>query len=175
MSVGEETEQEPNAATLEILLETMWRVVDAEAARHDRIEGKATALASFASLVLSLTATLGTQLLETLAEVWAFVLYVLGLGSLAASVGVAIVVLLPRARVGFAAAHLRRFPQWSEITKPPEQVRGETLQGLVAMLDSERALNHRNARLVFAAFVLLFAGLVLVTIEAVAVAVTEIT
>jgi hypothetical protein len=165
--------REPDRATVEALLETTWRLVDAERARREGINQKASSLATFASLVLSLTATLGAEFLERLDEAWALSLYLVSLVALAGTIAVAIFVLLPRGRVTLGMAYIESFPTWSEITKPPEQVRGETMRGLVAALAHDRALNERDARRVFAAFLMLFVGLTLVAAEAAISAIAE--
>src|SRR5437879_2458798 len=46
---------EPIPETVEALLDTTWRVAAAEAARTDALDRKAASLATFASLVLSLS------------------------------------------------------------------------------------------------------------------------
>jgi hypothetical protein len=49
----------PNPETVETLLDTTWRVSADERARTESLERKASILATFASVVLSLTASLG--------------------------------------------------------------------------------------------------------------------
>jgi hypothetical protein len=165
--------QDPNPATVEALLGTTWRLVDAERARRDAIERKATALVSFASLVLSLTATLGARFLE-IDEVWAVVVYLSSLCALALAVAIAIFVLLPRERMMLGMAYVHRFPTRSEVAKAPVTVQGETMRGLVETLGADRSMNQRSARWVFRAFVLLFLGLLLVSVEAAVVAVRSV-
>lgn len=155
-----------NPETVQALLETTWRVVDAEARRREGLDRKATSLATFAALILSVTSTLGARFLERLNEGWALTLFLASLASLIATIALAVFVLLPRGRPTLGLAYLERFPSWAEITKAPEQVRGETMSGLVATLESLRAQNERDARRLFAAFVLLFLGLALVSVEA---------
>ena len=157
---------EPNAETVAALLETTWKVVDAEDARRESINRKASSLATFASLVLSLTATLGARFLERLDEAWALALFLTSLAALIGTIATAIFVLLPRGRATLAMSYLEAFPRWSEVVKTPEQVRGETMSGLLAALKGQRAQNERDARRVFAAFILLFLGLALVAVEA---------
>ena len=60
-----------NPETVEVLLDTTWRTASAETARTDAVDRKAATLATFASLLTSLTATLGFRLLETTATLWA--------------------------------------------------------------------------------------------------------
>jgi hypothetical protein len=165
--------QEPDPATVETLLDTTWRLIDAEQARREGVDRKATSLASFASLVLSLTAALGARFLE-IDAVWALGIYLASLGALAAAVAVAIWVLLPRERLMLGIAYVERFPLLSEVVKPQVLVRGETMRGLVETLAAERTLNQRNARWVFWAFILLFLGLLLVALEAAIVAIRNV-
>ena len=147
------------------LLDITWRTVDAESARREGINGKASSLASFAAVVLSLTATLGREFLR-LEDGWQLALYTLSLLSLVAALGVAVWALLPQKRQVFGAAYLASFPEWSQIVKAPELVQGEAMRGLLAGLKTDRELNHRNAQRVFAGFVLLGAGLLAVALEA---------
>jgi hypothetical protein len=157
-----------NAATVEVLLENAWRIAAAEEARRDQINGKSTSLVAFSSVVVSLTASLGGGLLDRADSVWAFALFLVSLISLVGAIGVALFVLLPRERLTFSTSYIRALPSWGEVSKSPDQVRGETMQGLVRMVERERAINHRNARQTFLAFVLLFFGLLFMTAEAVA-------
>ena len=79
----------PNPETVEALLDASWRVAAAEAARTDAVDRKASSLATFASLVAALTATLGIQFVEEIDTVWAIALFIAGLASLVLSVGLA--------------------------------------------------------------------------------------
>jgi hypothetical protein len=165
--------RQPDPATVAILLDTTWRVVEAEQTRRECIERKASALATFTSLALSLTATLGARFLR-LDDWWVLAVFLGALAALAGSGALALSVLLPRRGLTLGTAYLERFPSWTEIGKPPAQVQGETMRGLVATIGSTRALNARTARTVFAAFVLLFLGLVFVTAQAVALSLLDV-
>jgi hypothetical protein len=66
--------------------------------------------------------------------------------------------------------YLRRFPTWSEILKPPDEVRGEVMQTVVTAIARERDLNSRKAAHVRRSFAALGAGLVLVAVQAAIVA-----
>jgi hypothetical protein len=156
----------PNLETVEVLLDTVWRVTASEAAVTQDLDRKASTLATFASVVLSLTASLGAGFLESFAERWAFALYVAGLIALLGSVALAVRVLWPKGHVTLGMARIERFPMWSEIRKPPEQVRAETMDALVEALAEERDINRGKGRDVRAAFALLLTGLVFVVLEA---------
>jgi hypothetical protein len=157
---------EINPHTVEALLDTTWRMADGEADRTDGLDRKASSVATFSSLVLSLTATLGGRLLEAFSNAWAFGVYVLGLVALIGSVGCAVRALFPKEHNTLAMAYLERFPKWLEIRKPPEQVRGETMGGLVEGIARERRINEAKAHSVRWAFGLLLIGLGFVVIEA---------
>jgi hypothetical protein len=75
-------------------------------------------------------------------------------------------VLLPKEHVILGMEYLRRFPMWSEILKPPEQVRGETMKSLIEALASERRANRDKSRSVRRAFQLLLVGLAFVVLQA---------
>lgn len=68
-AAGERAEQ-PNPATVEALLDITSRMVDAEDGRRESVNSKASSLATFTSLVLSLTAPLGGRV-PRLDEGWA--------------------------------------------------------------------------------------------------------
>ena len=157
---------QPNPATVEALLDTTWRMVDAEAARTDSLDRKAATLATFASLLVSLTATLGGRFTGGFEGAWSFGLFCAGLLALVSSVALAVRALLPREQLTLGMQYLERFPSWAEIRKPAAQVRGETMRTLLRVVARERDLNTRKARQIRVAFRLLFAGLVLLVADA---------
>jgi hypothetical protein len=57
-------------------------------------------------------------------------------------------------------AYLERFPTWSEILKPPEQVQGQTMRGLIDAVAQGRRVNDTKARRLRWAFVLLVLGVI---------------
>jgi hypothetical protein len=65
---------EPIPETVEALLDTTWRVAAPEGARTDALDRKAASLATFASLVLSLSATLGGRFVAGREAAWVFAL-----------------------------------------------------------------------------------------------------
>lgn len=156
----------PDPQTVEVLLDTTWRISAEERAQTESLDGKASTLATFASVVLSLTASLGAGFLAAFDEAWAFSLYVLGLLALIGSVFLAVRVLLPKEHVTLGVEYIRRFPMWSEILKPPEQVRGETMKSLIEALARERRANRDKSRSVRRAFQLLLVGLAFVVLQA---------
>lgn len=155
-----------NSETVQVLLDTTWRISADERAWTESLDRKASTLATFASVVLSLTASLGAGFLAAFDEPWAFALYVLGLLALIGSVFLAIRVLLARERVSFGLEYVRRFPMWSELLKPAEQVRVETMGTLIEALAEERRANRFKTRRVRRAFQLLLVGLAFVVLQA---------
>lgn len=156
----------PNPETVEVLLDTTWRMAAAETARTDALDRKAATVATFSSLLASLTATLGVSFVAAADATWALGLFLLGLALLVASVALAARALLPAEYLTLGTAYLERFPTWREILKPPEQVRGETMRGLVEAIARERDLNDRKAERVRRALLALTLGLVLISLEA---------
>jgi hypothetical protein len=156
----------PHPETVEALLDTTWRVAQAEAGRTDSLDRKASTVATFASLLATLTAAFGARLLEEVDQAWSAVLFSAGLLALVGSAGFAVAALLPKESTMLGMAYLQRFPTWSEILKPPEQVRGETMQGVLKAIATEREANERKARSVRRALVLLAAGLGVLAAEA---------
>jgi hypothetical protein len=84
-----------NPETVAALLDTTWRVVESERDRTDALDRKAAALASFASLVLSLIAILSREFVRHPGRYLDFALFVLSLASLVLAVGVAVEVPSP--------------------------------------------------------------------------------
>lgn len=167
-------EPQPNPETVAALLDTTWRLADAEAARTDGLDRKAATVATFASVLATLTATLGVRFVERLDSWWALAVFVGGLLLFVGSVGLALRVLMPREYVSLGIAYVRRLPTWSEILKRPEQVRGETMRGLVEAIAAERRTNWSKVRSLRWSLRALFAGLVLIVIEAVTLGVDEV-
>jgi uncharacterized membrane protein len=163
-------EPKPNPATVGALLDTTWRMASVEGLRTDGLDRKAASLAGFASVILSLTTTLGVSLLEGVEQSWAHRLAVgfllASILVLVAAVGFAVKALLPKELLTLGTTYLERFPKWSEILKPPEQVKGDTMRALIRSVARERTVNDSKARQVRLAFALLFTGLVLVAGQA---------
>lgn len=168
-------EPQPNPETVAALLDTTWRLADAEAARTDALDRKAATIATFASLLATLTGTLGVRFVERLDTWWALTIFGAGLVFLIASVGLAIAALMPREYVTLGMEYVRRFPTWAEILKRPEQVRGETMQGLVEAVAAERRANTAKVRSIRWSLGLLFVGLVFIAVEAATLGANEVT
>lgn len=170
--LGVSLSPQPNAETLEVLLDTMWRMATNETARTDAIDRKASTLVTFAALVTTLTSTLGAPVDSP--GRWSVALLAATLFGLVTALVLAVLALFPREYLTLRLDYLRRFPLWGEILKPPEQVRGETMQGLVHAIAGERAANDAKARLVKWSYSALAIGLALTAVHAVTLAVTEI-
>lgn len=160
---------EPNPETVSVLLDTAWRLAAAEQTRREGLERKASSVATFASVVVSLTAALGVKL-ANIAGTWGPIVYAFALGLLLASVGSSLWVLLPRPYVSFGNEYVEALGKRPRVTAPPDQVQGEAVNGLSATILSARKINDRNATRVFVALVFLSLGLCLLAIEAAALA-----
>ena len=167
-------EPHPNPETVEAVYDIVWRVAGTETARTDGLDRKAATLATFASLLTSLTATLGFRLIETVSAWWAFALFLAALASLAGSVLMAVQALSPKEYVSLGMEYLERLPTWSEILKRPEDVRGEAAQGVIVAVARERRTNDLKVDQIRWAFRLLLLGLGLITIEAATLAGREV-
>lgn len=148
------------------MLDTAWRVASAEASRTDSLDRKAATLATFASLLTKLTATLGTRFVERIETAWALGVFCAGLLALVLSVTFAVKALMPSEYVMLGVRYLERLPTWSETSKPTEQVRGETLRAVIRSVARERGTNDRKTRTVRRALLLLVVGLVVIALEA---------
>ena len=164
----------PNPATVSALLDTTWRVAAAEGARTSDLDRKAISVTTFAGLVLSLTAALGGRNVAAFDRWWMVVPYLGGLAALVSAAALGARVLLPKETETLAMAYLDRFPNWSEILKPPETVQGETMAGLIEAVAKERSINRLKAHDVRRAFLFLLGGLALVLIEGVTLVVVEV-
>lgn len=167
-------EPRPNPETVEALLDVTWRLTAAEAARTDALDRKAATVATFASVLATLTATLGIRFVERIDTALALVLFLLGLVLFVASVGLAIRALMPREYLTLGMEYVRRLPTWSKILERPEQIRGEAMRGLVEAIAVERSLNTKKVRAIRWSLRLLFAGLVLVVLEAATLGASEV-
>lgn len=143
-------------------------------ARTDSIDRRAATVASFASLLAVLTATFGLRLVERF-HAWSTVaVFVAGLAVLVASVGCAIAALWPREYLTLRASYVRSFPSWTEVSKPPEQVKGELMRTLVEALVRERTVSEGKLGWLRRSFALLAAGLCLIAVEASTLALEEL-
>lgn len=156
---------QPNPETVQVLLDTTWRVASAESARTEALDRKAATVATFASVVAVLTATLGVRLVEEEPEWWTLAPFISGLTALVGTVGFSLQALRPKEYVSLGIDYVRRFPTWAEILKPPEQVRGETMRMLVETIARGRATNERKVESIHRSFSLLLVGLALVASE----------
>jgi len=167
-------EPRPNPETVEAVYDIVWRVAGTETARTDGLDRKAATLATFSSLLTSLTATLGFRFIETVSAWWALVLFLAALASLAGSVLMGVQALSPKEYVSLGMEYLDRLPTWSELTKRPEDIRGEAAEGVIVAIARERGTNDAKVGQIRWAFRLLLLGLGLITIEAATLAGREV-
>ena len=97
-----------NPETVEAIHDIVWRVADVETARTSALDRKAATLATFASLLTSLTATLGFRSVEAYPSGVSFALFGAALVGLGGSVVLAVIVLLPTEFTVLGASHLER-------------------------------------------------------------------
>ena len=168
-------EPRPNPETVAVLLDTTWRIASAESARTEALDRKAAAVATFGSAAAALSATVGVRLVEREPTWWTLLLFLAGLVGLLGAVVLALYALHPKEYLTLGLAYLARFPTWGEILKPPDQVRGETMRTLIETIARERATNQRKIRSIRWSFLLLTAGLVLVTTQGATLAISEVT
>src|SRR5206468_776367 len=109
------------------------------------IDRKAATLATFVSLLATLTATLRLRFVGAFAAWWSLVLFATALTVLVGSVIVAARALQPTEYVGLDSAYLDRLASWRQIRRQPHQVQGEAMIGLVRAVAQERTSNDRKA------------------------------
>lgn len=167
-------EPRPNPETVEALYDIVWRVAGVEAARTDSLDRKAATLATFASVLTSLTATLGLSFVDAASSAWAFGLFVASLAALVSSFGFAVLALVPKEFVSLGLEYLERLPTWSVILRAPEEARGETARGVIGSIAVERRTNDRKVGWIRRAFWLLAVGLSLISVEGATLAAIEV-
>lgn len=164
----------PNPETVEALLDTTWRIASAETGRTEALDRNAATVASFSSVLATLTATLGVRFVEALPRAWTLALFLVGLSAFLASAGFALAALFPREYLTLGAAYLERFSTWAELREPAEEVRGTTMRTLVRAVARERRANDLKARAIRRSFASLVVGLTLIGVEAATLAVEEV-
>jgi len=165
---------DPDSVTVSTLLDATWRMTAAEAARTDALDRKAATVATFASLIAALTATVGLGFVDAVKEWWALGLFVGGLVMLVGALGCAVRMLWPREYATLGTSYVRRFPTWGEILKPPGQVQGELMRTLVEVVNREREVNDRKVVWLRWGLALLVIGLVVIGIEGAIVGIQEV-
>lgn len=155
--------------TVSALLDTGWRVADAEAARTDSLDRKTATLASFASILVSIAAigaaSVGTVELSDPGQVTVVGLLICAIALLTGAVVVAVVALLPQEYTGLGVAFVEGLATWREVRKRSEVVKGDALRGIVRAVLNEREVNDRKTRLVRIALLLLLSGVVLIALD----------
>lgn len=159
-------EPRANPETVEALLDVTWRVAAGEAQRTGALDGKATAVATFAAVLATLSATLGVAFVELLATWWAFVLFVGGVAALMAAAVLAVTALEPEEYLTLGARQLERYSTWSVVREPPEKVRGDAMRTIIVSISRERRANARKARATRNALRLVVAALLFIGAEA---------
>ena len=156
----------PIPETVDALLDTTWRAAGAEWAQTDSLDRKAASLATFASLVLTLVAGLGTRVVQAHESTTVFGFYAAGLALLVSAIGIAVWVLLPKEQLTLGMAYLERFTKWSELLRRPEEVRGDVMKTLLEAIARERKTNRRKATAVRWSFLILASGLAFTAADA---------
>lgn len=159
------TPDSANPETVSAGLDVAWRVSDAIGAQVDALERKAASVATFAGLIVSVTAAFGTRKLES--DDWLLDLHLAALSALVAAIFFALLALRPRRHLRLpATAYLQGLNSREQMRRPAFEIRGETMSALVEGIEHERGIRRRKAAHVFVAFVLLTAGLGALAVEA---------
>lgn len=162
-------EPRPDAETVAPLLNTGWRVAEAEAGRTDSLDRKTATLASFASILVSIVAIsaawVGSADLPAPGEFVVAIGLIGAIALLTGAVVAAVIGLLPEEHTGLGIAFVEGLATWREMRKPPETVQGEALRGILDEALRERLVNDRKTRFVRAALALLLSGVVLIAFD----------
>ena len=157
-----------NPRTVEVLLDTTWRVAQQEDARSESLDRKATVLVTFISVVAAIAASAGVGAFVGRANGWWLnALAMVSLSALSAAALLAVQVLRPKEHLALGMAYIERFATSAELRRPPEQVQGEIIQTLAGAMARERELNAVKTRIVRRAYLLLVAALLLLVLESV--------
>ena len=159
MSVGE---PRPNPETVEALLDAAWHIVAVEVARTDALDRKAATLATFASLLATLLATLGGGVVAATERRWQALIFLPALVVLLVAVTLAVRALVPKEYLTIGMPALESFKTWAAMSSTPVDVQGVIMRGVVEAVARERRANERKARAVAAALRLMLAALMLI-------------
>lgn len=152
---------EPNAETVEAVLDTAWRAANAEASHTDSLDRKAASVATFAALA----STIAAARVDRGESHVAVVLFIVGLSVLVAAVAAAVWALLPKERRFLGLAYLESLTRWPQLMRNATEVRGDLAVTLCGTVIVERAANRRKTLAVRTAFMLLCLGLALIAAE----------
>jgi hypothetical protein len=159
------TPDSANPETVSAGLDVAWRVSDAIGAQVDALERKAASVATFAGLIVSVTAAFGTRKLES--DDWLLDLHLAALSALVAAIFFALLALRPRRHLRLpATAYLQGLNSREQMRRQAFEIRGETMGSLVQGIEHERRVRREKALYVFLAFIFLTAGLGALAAEA---------
>jgi tetrahydromethanopterin S-methyltransferase subunit B len=165
--------------TVEALLDSVRHFLDAEDTRSQSFMARASGLAGFAGLIVSVSGIVGRELFRHewgsgFSESLATTSFVIGVASLFATLASAVFgVLWPRAFDTISMDEIRRYPLREMIYQPKVVVQGRTLRGPVEALASERDRNSRKASWLKWAYGFLVVALALVALAALTLGVDE--
>jgi hypothetical protein len=163
----EGVEPELREDTVDALLDNVRRFLDAEDRRSESIIGRASGVAAFAGLIVSLSAFISRDLLTGSIDGWlessALVLYGFALVALIATIASVVAgVLWPRSFDTIAIEEIERYPLPEFVSEAKVMIQGRTMLGLIVALTSERSRNDGRAKWLKLAYALLTAALILV-------------
>jgi hypothetical protein len=169
MTVSSVPDPELREETVDALLENVRRFLEAEDRRSESFIGRASGLAAFAGLIVSLSAFIGRDLLISGIGGWlegsALVLYGFALVALIATIASVVAgVLWPRSVDTIALEEIERYPFPEFVYQRKVMVQGRTMRGLIVALTSERSRNDRKARWLKVAYAFLTTALFLVAV-----------
>jgi hypothetical protein len=134
------------------------------AAHIEAVERKAASVATFAGLIISLTAAFGTR---HFSHDWLLDLHLGALSAMVVAVLLALAALLPIShRSTLKTEYLEAFNRPSRLAREPHDLQGEVMAGLASGLGHERGILRWKGYAVFLAFTFLVGGLVGLSVEA---------
>ena len=148
--------------TVEILFQTMQKLVEAEDTRAQSLNARATGLGGFAAIIVALLVPAARDLGDPQASdpgtASVVLLAAAAILLVAAALGVLLGVVATRQVRTISIAEIRLWETLAFVSKPPTWVRGRLLVTLRKALVSERLANNLKARWLTAAATLVAAG-----------------
>jgi hypothetical protein len=166
-----------NDETVEALLEEVKDLLDDEDRRSQSFIARGSGLAGFVGLIVALVGLVGQPgvHLPTPAKLALAVLFVLGIVFLVGAVAFVLAgVLLPSPGKAVSTWEVKRYPTHPFISEEKVMAQGRRLRGLVNALAIERDRNERKGRWLTSGYVLLGAGILCISGDALILGLHEI-
>ena len=162
--------RELQADTVDALVETTWGLIEDEIGVGQALETRASALAGFAGVILTLAGAVGSVEGASRqphgAKIVIVISFGLGLALLVATILVSVLLVLrPRPVEKLAMQEVARYPTHEFVYRDKVEIQGRTLRGLVTSLASLRDASDVMGRRLRWAYLVFAAGLICIAVE----------